>query len=146
MYLESKHAIPASVDTMFPIASRRAVSMRSRWCWVAMFWSAWFSALIAFAFQKYAIAVCAGGRTALVAEPYASVSFRSLAYCALVSAGGGGARNREVLASMNGCIPAIHGVCAICSEGGGPQIHRPGCSGPAPNTVETCLFSPSLAR
>src|SRR6266700_825697 len=38
VYLESKHAIPASVDTMFPIASRRAVSMMSRLCWVAMFW------------------------------------------------------------------------------------------------------------
>jgi hypothetical protein len=34
--------------------------------------------LIALAFQKYAIAVCAAVRTALVAEPYAFVSLKSL--------------------------------------------------------------------
>jgi hypothetical protein len=95
-------------------------------------WSAWFSWLIALAFQKDAVAVWTGVRTALVAEPDAWVSCRSLASWVLVSAGGGGARTREVLASRNGCSTAIQGVCAICGDGGGAQLHRPGCSGPAP--------------
>src|SRR5215471_1976229 len=99
--------MPASVETMFPAASSLVVSRRSMSCWAATFWSVWLIWLIAFAFQKYAIAVIAGVRTGLVAEPYSSVSFRSAAYRALESAGGGGARNCVVLPSMNGLIVAI---------------------------------------
>ena len=47
---------------------------------------------------------------------------------------------------MNGRITAIHGVCAICREGGGAKTHRPGWSGPAPNGVATGAFRPSSAR
>src|SRR5437016_3981306 len=85
-------------------------------------------------------------RTALVFDPYSSVSLRSCAYWSLVSAGGGGARNWDVLSNMNGCKDAIQGVCAICVD---PAVfgsdHKPACSGPMPKTGVGSL-RPSVAR
>src|SRR5690348_4339523 len=44
-------------------------------------------------FQNSAVSVCQAVRTVLVALPIALISLKSLAYCALVRAGGGGGRN-----------------------------------------------------
>ena len=79
-------------------------------CCVTTFCIVWLYWLMTFAFQKYAIAVSSGVRTVLLTAPYASVSFRSFAYCLLVSDGGGSTRNCEAWSSRNGRIVATQGV------------------------------------
>jgi hypothetical protein len=36
---------------------------------------------------------------------------------------------------MNGFMPATHGVCADCADGGGANTHVPGGCGATPNAV-----------
>ena len=42
---------------------------------------------------------------------------------------------------MNGLITATHGVCAVCSDGGGANVQPPGVSGPGVNVIAS-LRSP----
>jgi hypothetical protein len=118
---------------LFPVA---------KLCSVALSW------LMAFAVQNQAVSVCACVRMLPVEAPNSLVSSRSVAYRALVNAGGGGARNCEVLSSMNGSIAASHGVWAICREGAGGQTHTPACTGSvgAPRPGGDGPFRPSFTR
>src|ERR1700674_5655057 len=102
--------MPASVETMFPIASSRAVLTTYMLCWVATSRRVWFDWLIALKFQNVAIAVCSSDRNVLLLFPYFVVSFRSAIHCGSVRAGGAGARNWESLRSKKGFMTATHGV------------------------------------
>src|SRR5260370_38441074 len=99
-------------------------------CWVTTSRSVWFNWLIVLAFQNQAISLWSGVRTVLFSAPYTLVSLRSVAYCALASGGGGGARDCAELVSRNGCMDASQGVCADCSDGGGANTHKPGAGSP----------------
>src|ERR1700752_2538458 len=101
--------MPESDIVRLAIANRCAASTRSSAFSVTAFCIVWLAWLIAFAFQKYAVAVSYGVRTVLFRAPNASVSFRSFVYRRLVSEGGGSALNCEGPSSMNGRIVATHG-------------------------------------
>ena len=81
---------------------------------------------------------------AVVAEPYSFVSLKSFAYCVLVSAGGGGARNCDGLSSINGCMNATQGVCA--NVDGGTTCQTPATTGPIAPKTAVAAFRPSVAR
>ena len=85
-------------------------------------------------------------RAVFVAEPIFSVSFRSVAYSALVIAGGAGARTWSGVSSMNGFMFASHGVWADCRDGGGANTQVPGACGATPSAVETGASRPSPNR
>src|ERR1700694_5548247 len=105
--------MPASVETMFPIASSRTVSTRSMLCWVATSRRVWFDWLIALKFQNVAIAVCSSDRNVLLLFPYFVVSFRSAIHCGSVRAGGAGARDWGAVGTQHGFMTATHGVCLV---------------------------------
>ena len=137
MVLPSQQAISTSLSIRSPIASVRAVATRSIRCATAKSWKAWFDWLTAFAFQKFAIAVCLGERTVLSTAPYALTSLNSRAQPRLDSDGGGAERNCDGLLSMNGFITATHGVWADCSDGGGANVQAPGASGPGVKVIDS---------
>ena len=117
---------------MFPIASRCAASTRSMLCCATTLCIAWLYWLMLFPTQKNAIAVCSGVRTVLLSAPYASVSFRSLAYWSAVE------RRRRLGPELRGpveqerahrCEPRrLHGLTRL-------QLPLPGQDRPDPSVA-----------